>query len=107
VKRPQHPPEPLPRRPPRAARIVVELPAWSCKKGQFTMRLVVRPELLTRVAAAAIESRDGRTTLAGGAIVVTVKRVVSSKGCADHGVRGCRVCTPPQTPAPAPAGRTP
>ena len=101
VKRPQHAPEPLPRRPQRAKSITVELPAWSCPKGLYSMRLIVRPDLLSAIAAAAITSKDGRATLGRGAFTVLVKREASAKGCADHGVRACKVCKGARPPAPA------
>jgi hypothetical protein len=107
-QRPQNPLPPLQKRP-RRERITLKLPEWSCSKGLFSMELIVRPEHLTTTAAKAMDSRDGRVTLAGGAIVVVMRRVGSTKACKEHGQRGCRVqackaasaaaATPPTSPA--------
>ena len=73
-RRPAHAPAEAAPRPPAQKPIELELGGWSCKAGDFDVRLVVRRELLDALVRGAMVSKRGRSEAGGGAFVVLARR---------------------------------
>jgi hypothetical protein len=76
-------------------RMEIDLGTWTCARGSYALRLVIRRSLLAPFVARAIGSIHGRAALGGGLFTLLAKRVAAAPMAAND------------APAPRPGPRRP